>query len=102
MTTTEPQSVAIVSMETDNAIHDNGRDFPKSQPPQRRYRYHINVVYIGDDGSRHSGIVRGLTKPKLKGDLERMTRYIAHGMLRYEQHNGQWRQMINFTPHIER
>ena len=97
-TQSTPNVIKVVGIETDNLTHDNGRDFAKQLPPGSRYRYHLNVVYIGDDGSRHDGTVRGLTKPKLKASLERMHHYVKHGMLRYEQIGDLWHQMISFSP----
>ena len=92
------QSITITEMTIESGIIDKGRDFPKTLPPHGRYRYAVNVEYVGD-GMTFRSLITGLSKPQLMQNIERTKRHVANRAMSYEHSDilNRWCQVIRFS-----
>ncbi len=89
--------IPVTAMRIVNEVCDIGKEASLRMPASNRYRYFVPVVYTGNNGQEFNGMIRGLTKPKLKERIESMEKHVAKGNVSYECFMGQWSQIISFN-----
>ena len=72
------ESQPIVAMTVIGTPSDIGAAAAKAMTASRRYRYTQRITYTLEDGTQFEAKLYGLTKPKLKDNIDRQFRHIEN------------------------